>query len=969
MRNYFNLFIFFLFTLFLFSCKTTYDRDKFKVKNGVLDLTELPEKSDFKIALNGDWEFYWEQLLSPKDFENENQISPKYFKVPRTWKRVYQSNSEYSLTGYVTYRMKIIYHDNGRDIAMRLPLIRSAYKIWVNGKLLSSVGNVAIDKENEHSFMGKKTIYFKLKKENEIIVQVSNFHTILPGIWHEITIGSVEEINKSTKLLLFLNIFVFGVLFIMSFYHFSLFMLRRESKENLFFSIFLFMIAIRNLIINESYLSDILSLLIPLNNYAYFSEWFYTFLAIPIYFSFLSLLYPGYINKKILNIYYYFASFLVIISMFSPIAFAAKLSFLGLFIYPLASLYNLYICIRLVLNKEESAKLFLGGLIFRLSVGFADVLLLSKFANLSLGISLHPFGIVVFVLVQSIIISKKFSNAFRKVEHLSAEMEKANINLQNMDKLKDQFLANTSHELRTPLNGIIGLAESVIDKMKEKIPDNETLYNLKTIKHSGKRLATLINDILDVSKLKHKTIHLEQKPLSIKKIIRSVTALTSSMLKGKPVEIKTEIDENISSVYVDENRIMQIFYNLIGNAIKFTNEGIILIKAEEKNDLIEVSISDTGIGVPENRITEIFESFEQVDSSTDRKYGGTGLGLFITKQLVELHGGNIECISELGKGSTFTFTLPKSIEKAKDFDSTDELSKVFNEEEYFAFESSNSNNKYQIVFVDDEPVNHQVVSNFLSDEKYSLMNFYSGKSFLEVFNNNDLPDLILLDIMMPEMSGYAVCQQIRKHYEQHEIPVIMLTAKNRTKDLAEGFFHGANDYITKPFSKNELIARIEAHISIKEKIDFEKRDYELLLEEKDSEIREIERVETAKYGRSRLDDSLIDKLAEEIEHIVVKDKGFTDPEISRINLSEKLNITQIELSQVINRKFDLTFSAYINSFRVKEILKILKHKNSKNKTLLEIGKTVGFNNKVSFNANFKKFTGMTPSQFKKSLSS
>ena len=252
---------------------------------------------------------------------------------------------------------------------------------------------------------------------------------------------------------------------------------------------------------------------------------------------------------------------------------------------------------------------------------------------------------------------------FIHINNIELKREKQiNERLMKIDKIKDEFLSNTSHELRTPVHGIIGISESLIDGATGKLGE-ETINNLQMVVSSGKRLSNLINDILDFSKLKNLEIELQNKPTDIRQLFEVVISVIKSTIKREEVSLLNEIPNSIPLVYGDENRIQQIIYNLVGNAVKFTYSGYIKVTANEKEEFIEICVEDTGIGIAEDKFEIIFQSFEQADSSIARSYGGTGIGLSITKKLIELHGGKIWLTSEFGKGSKFYFTLPKSKEQ------------------------------------------------------------------------------------------------------------------------------------------------------------------------------------------------------------------------------------------------------------------------------------------------------------------
>jgi two-component system, sensor histidine kinase ChiS len=397
--------------------------------------------------------------------------------------------------------------------------------------------------------------------------------------------------------------------------------------------------------------------------------------------------------------------------------------------------------------------------------------------------------------------------------------------LRVLDKLKDDFLSNTSHELRTPINGIIGIADSLIDGAAGPLPD-KAVENLSMIVLSGRRLSNLVNDILDFSKLKHKNLELQIKPLEIKVVVEVVITLSKPLIGRKKVQLINSIEDDIL-VDADENRVQQILHNLISNAIKFTEAGIIEIASRNYDDYLMISVKDMGVGIPPDKLEMVFNPFEQADGSIAREYGGTGLGLSITKQLVELHGGEISIQSTLKKGTTVSFTLPLSTSTIVDrnTDMSTMLSRIRHlppievsverdKEEINPDHTQQGREQFHILIVDDDPINLQVLENQLRLENYAVTRAHNGQEALTAIDSGTPFVIILLDIMMPKMSGFEVCRIIRERYNITQLPIIMLTAKNQVSDLVEGMQAGANDYLTKPFSKGELITRIKTHIQL-----------------------------------------------------------------------------------------------------------------------------------------------------------
>lgn len=415
--------------------------------------------------------------------------------------------------------------------------------------------------------------------------------------------------------------------------------------------------------------------------------------------------------------------------------------------------------------------------------------------------------------------------------------------LDQLDSLKDAFLANSSHELRTPLHGIIGLVESLMDGTAGPL-SQEAGRILSFIMLSAQRLTNLVNDILDFSKLKHGDLRMQLRPVNLSRIGDIIIALTAPLVRGKPLVVSNDIPENLPAVRADADRVQQILLNLVGNAIKFTPQGSISLQARESDGWLVVSVTDTGIGIAPEDQERIFESFEQLDSGSSRKQGGTGLGLSLCRQLVELHGGTISVDSTPGRGSSFLFTLPlagetdSSAESATmpgaalsghagvDWSDRQSLARPvvpFAELENTVPESSlpasgptgmdGSADRITILVVDDEPVNLELLDRQLRAAGYHVVQADNGLDAL-IRCAEHKPDVILLDIMMPRMDGYELCQKLRENYHSAMLPVIMLTAKNQVADLVEGLNAGANDYIAKPFTKKELLARIRTHLDL-----------------------------------------------------------------------------------------------------------------------------------------------------------
>ncbi len=459
------------------------------------------------------------------------------------------------------------------------------------------------------------------------------------------------------------------------------------------------------------------------------------------------------------------------------------------------------------------------------------------------------------------------SNRFARVY---GQLDDKNAELVRMDRLKDEFLANTSHELRTPLNGILGITEGLIDGAAGP-QSPQSIENLSMILTSGQRLAALINDILDFSKLREGKVSMQLTPLDIQPAVDIVVRLLSALASKKGLALENRVPRDLPPVLADEGRLQQILANLIGNAIKFTEQGHVVVDgtvdtgADGAPVAVAFSVTDTGPGIAAKDHERIFNAFEQGDGSTERSHGGTGLGLSITRRLVELHGGTISLASMPGRGSRFTVRLPLATEAAREralldgpetvrprlLPSTaiielDALGLSPDKSSPPASSSSSSSaasaassaassmeqagvpatsaavprltgqghRRFRVLVVDDEPINIRVLENHLSALQFDVARAGDGPAALKIIDDGFKPDLVLLDVMMPRMSGYEVCQQIRTRFGASEVPVVLVTAKDRVADVVSGFDAGANDYLTKPVAKGELLARIKTHLKV-----------------------------------------------------------------------------------------------------------------------------------------------------------
>ncbi|MBN1497611.1 MAG: SpoIIE family protein phosphatase [Spirochaetes bacterium] len=482
-------------------------------------------------------------------------------------------------------------------------------------------------------------------------------------------------------------------------------------------------------------------------------------------------------------------------------------------------------------SRPYSLRIFSGT--FALSLTY----LISILSFLEI-IKLHPpvsEGFFVMIIIFASTLAVRFSQ-------VHTDLEKAHADLLVVDRMKDDFLATTTHELRTPLHGIIGIAESLADGSMGEISGRQK-ENLDLIASSASRLNELVNSILDFSKLRAGKADLYIDELSIGDIISSAVSLMQPVAREKKVSLTAEIGE-VPKIKADRNRIYQVMLNLLGNALKFTETGSVTVKAGAANrGRVRVSVADTGIGIREEDLARIWSPFTQAEAPERRTSGGTGLGLAITKHLVELHGGSIGAESEPGKGSVFSFELPpdppvagisfRAPEAAVPAGGHAPLPAPQQDIMKFNITVNPSVAQATILAVDDDPVGLKILENMCASCGHRLITTSNGPAALDIIERRDV-DLVLLDLMLPGMSGYEVCEKMRQSEKGSAIPVIMLTALDQAGHMVRGFRTGANDYITKPFKRHELVLRIENQLAIKQMLEMEKSVISKLRSEKDA---------------------------------------------------------------------------------------------------------------------------------------
>ena len=402
--------------------------------------------------------------------------------------------------------------------------------------------------------------------------------------------------------------------------------------------------------------------------------------------------------------------------------------------------------------------------------------------------------------------------SYNTVQRQALQLEQANRELVEADRLRSEFVANMSHELRTPLNSVIGFSGLLQKNRQGSLTANDLSYAEK-INRNGKHLLNLINDILDLSKIEAGRMDVSLRTVAIESIIGEVIDMLKPQADEKGIRLVSQIDRKLPLVRTDSEKLKRVLINLVGNAIKFTNQGHVKIRLLVNHKQgIQIDVEDTGIGIPKDKLEVIFQPFRQVDSSTTREYGGTGLGLAITESIVELMQGSITVSSEPERGSTFTVTLPLDQDNQENqraaSGNIEAASVEKSNAEPFQNKKEKSDGRPKILVVDDDPDARELLISHLESLGAEATSCENGEQALKVASEKEF-DLITLDIMMPGLNGWEVLKLLKDNAKTSDIPVVIISI---AADKRRAVVLGAMDALTKPISNDDLEALLHRHV-------------------------------------------------------------------------------------------------------------------------------------------------------------
>ncbi len=806
-------------TYFVLHSFRIFDSNTFTANDGVLSLQHWDRQDELK--LDGEWDFYPEQLIVPspdEDVFDRYKTQRQTIPVPAAWNRYKSEKAAPYGTG--TYRLLI--HVPEDDLyGVKLNTIRNANRVFINGQELGSAG-VPSQRAEEYRFDYKKYVVLgnSKNKQIELVILVANYDYVVGGIVSSLDFGLADQILSEQGRAKFVEGFLISGYLLFSFIYFTAYLQhKRKFRYELYFSLFCLAQALHISTINERWIYLLFPELGPasqLEIQAISLTLFVLFFLLFVY-HFFNMTANRRIVAALSAMLGIQALAVFTLSMTIDLMVSVSITISQLIISVTTAIGYVYIFILLLKAYKQKTDESNYVLIVVYTFALYGVLLLIVLL-FEVDIETPSFLLfLIMVLSLALLLSHRSQQAYNKVEEMSNE-------LLEFDRMKDEFLVKTSHELGTPLHGIMNLSQSLLEGVEGPLKRNQ--QESAILIHSvSRRLAGLVKDLSFISKIKQGEVSFTAKPIDIRMVEEVLAEIAYVAPPSPSVQLINKVPANFPLVYTDEQKLKQVFFNLIYNAIKFTKQGTIAISARILEEQAHVSVEDTGPGIAAEHHDLIFTTFYQVESSRARESEGLGLGLSITKKIVESAGGRIWVTSEIGKGSCFTFTIPlatneqllgyKEISEAHEQVASAQRMEREGKQSQPALSTRVEGSKpYTLLVVDDEPANLKVLINRLHSLQYSVIAVSSGQEALDIIETEQV-DLLVLDLMMPHMTGYEVCQTIRQKLDLVDLPIIILTAAGQLSDLVISFQLGANDYLQKPVNLKELEMRIESLLLMK----------------------------------------------------------------------------------------------------------------------------------------------------------
>lgn len=785
-------------------------------RQGMIDLRNWDFQQDGGVKLNGEWEFYRDRLLTPEDFHSREsgRAAPAVstmINVPEKWNTYISATGKTQAKGFATYRLQArVTGGQAVVYGLRMLNIRSASRIFMNGQEIGSSGFPAATpsggKSNNIPYMGFAAVD---GDKLEIIVQVSNYIYSSGGIVQPIIIGGQSAILKHREFALFVDgATLFG------FFTLALFLLmfsrvRASRGITLYLGLFSLAALVYILTHGEKLIAVmpglpyeiVLKLQLASSTLVYYYLLRYVANSIN---------YP--MPEAVMKASKAITSVLLLISVFVPAQYFSYLEGMLLTWGVVAISFVLY---SMVTGTRRNPKNMFLMMVSIESLSVVIIYYLASVWNLAFHYYVLSYEIILFGFFQAIVMARQYAVSFLEVEQLSRR-------LITLDGLKDDFMAATSRELRSPLQGIVNIAQTLAEGAAGPLNAQQN-GQLSMVVSTGKRLSALINDMSDFAKLNHGDLFLQRQAVDLRSVASSVVEVTRHVTGNPGLSFRLNLPEELPLIETDEQRLAQILFNLLENAVNNTQSGVITVSAEVKEDYVAIQVADTGAGLAPERVRTLFDAYDPQVTGAQKLYRENSLGLSITQKLVELNGGKIEVHSALGQGTVFCFTLPVLKERTaflgqELFEITGWETAAMAELEEDSLERTREGECCTILVVDNDPVNLQVLSNALRLEKHQVITAVSGPEALMIMQIQPDLDLVVMDWAIPGMPGLALCQAIRERFILSELPILVLTTGNRPEDIQAVLEAGANDYLSQPVELREFRARAQTLLDMRKSI-------------------------------------------------------------------------------------------------------------------------------------------------------
>ncbi|SES30661.1 ATP-binding protein [Salisediminibacterium halotolerans] len=771
-------------------------------ENGHIDLSDAVLDDEYYL-LDGEWLFFPGQWVDPAEVPADEGFAVE---IPSDWPDE-ELPSDEPMTGKGSYLLQLDMPESmSGEAGIRFYDVIAAAKVYVDGELIYQRNDLKHSSEDRGMQRGPINVFFdhSAGETVNIVVQASNFNQIAQGgINRDVIISSEEKISSLSFLSNALQFSVGIILFIHAIYAFILYFMQKKSSNSFLLSFGILLLLFTSGVIIDDEILYMPPLTMEEHNRLL------TAIFICTLFIMYKLISDIFQTSRRKNKYIFvFFVFLLSLIAFFPYEHIQLLILFLFSVYPVVIGAMIAYTIQSIVRGNQYGYFILAFLLAYSSNAFWGALIKTNVIQ----IPFFPFDFIFSTAALIGLVLKRHAD-------ISSENEKQAALIIENEKNKDTFLANTAHELRNPLHGITVITNTLLKNLNSMSKDS--IEKDLVLNHTiALQMKFILNDLQDYTLLQEQRLQINKHSVNINAVVTTIIDVLLHQTNNSEVQIKTDLAHDLAPIYGDEQRLFQIFYNLLHNAVKFTEKGEIRISAYSSGDFAYFTITDSGVGIAQSELNRILAPYEK---GTDSTQSGIGLGLNISRDLVLLHDGEFEMVSAEGAGVTIDIKLPTADEEAAEIEMENPLTYDKKENETAATLDSVITDKPPVLVIDDDQANLDILEKALQPE-FTVTKISSAKEGLAKLSQHTFY-LVISDIMMSEMSGYELTRNIRKRYDLSELPILHLTAKHLAEDIITGLQSGANDYVSKPIDPDELLARVRTLVNMK-KASFEKVETE-----------------------------------------------------------------------------------------------------------------------------------------------